>query len=134
MSHRNADQKKKLLILLLEYNHLFDGTLGDWKTDPVDLELKPNAKPYHAKAFPVPQIHEAHLRREVQRLVDIGVLEKINNSDWAAPTFVIPKKNGQPRFVSDFRVLNANLRRKPYPIPSIQDLLQNLAGSRMPRH
>jgi hypothetical protein len=36
---------------------LFDGTLGNWKTDPVELELKDkNEKPYHARPYPVPYI------------------------------------------------------------------------------
>ena len=29
-----------------------------------------------------------------------------NNSEWAAPTYVIPKKNGTVRFIYDFRELN----------------------------
>jgi hypothetical protein len=31
-----------------------DGTLGQWVGDPYEIQLKPGAKPYHAKAFPVP--------------------------------------------------------------------------------
>ena len=47
----------------------------------------------------------------------IGVLKKTNNSQWAAPTFIIPKINGTIRFISDFRELNKTLIRKPSPIP-----------------
>ena len=48
-----ADQQK-LLKLLQKYEHLFDGTVGTWNTDPVDLILKdPTATPYHAKLYPV---------------------------------------------------------------------------------
>jgi hypothetical protein len=36
-------------------------------------------------------------------LESIGVLTKINRSEWAAPTFIIPKKDGRVRFVIDFR-------------------------------
>jgi hypothetical protein len=36
----NADQQETLHKLLRKFAHLFDGTLGNWKTDPVDLELK----------------------------------------------------------------------------------------------
>ena len=127
-SHLSEGEKKALRDLLFRFEHLFDGTLGDWQTDPVNLELKTDAKPYHAKAFPVPHIYEQSLKTEVQRLCDLGVIEKINESEWAAPTFIIPKKNGTPRFVSDFRVLNSHLKRKPFPIPPIQDLLQKLDG------
>ena len=39
-----------------------------------------------------------------------------------------PKKNGIVRFFSDFRKLNKRTKRKPCPIPKIQDLLLKLGG------
>ena len=54
--------------------------------------------------------------------------EKINRSEWAAPTFIIPKKDGTVRFISDFRELNKQIKRQPFPIPKIQDLLLKLEG------
>jgi len=42
------------------------------------------------------------LKAEVERLVKIGVLKKVNHSEWTAPAFVIPKKDGSVRFISDF--------------------------------
>jgi len=30
-----------------EFEDLFDGTLGDWNTEPISFELKRDAKPYH---------------------------------------------------------------------------------------
>ena len=41
---------------------------------------------------------------------------------------MIPKKDGTVRFISDFRELNKHIRRQPYPIPHIQDMLLNLEG------
>ena len=66
------------------------------------------------------------MKAEVERLVKISVLKKVNRSEWAAPTFVIPKKGGSVRFISDFRELNKRMLRKPCPIPNIQDMLLNL--------
>ena len=44
-------------------------------------------------------------------------------------TFVIPKKDGSVRFISNFRdELNKLIRHQPYPIPHIQDLLLKLEG------
>jgi Reverse transcriptase (RNA-dependent DNA polymerase) len=65
---------------------------------------------------------------EVQRFVELGVLKKVNRSEWAAPTFIIPKKDGTVRFISDFWELNKQIKCKPYPIPHIQDMLLNLEG------
>jgi Reverse transcriptase (RNA-dependent DNA polymerase) len=65
---------------------------------------------------------------EVDRLVEIGVLKKVNRSEWAAPSFIIPKKDGTVRFINDFRALNKRIKQKPFPIPNIQDMLLNLEG------
>jgi hypothetical protein len=124
----STDERKNLKSLLFKYDELFDGTLGTWDTTPVEFELKEGAQPYHARAFPIPQIHEGTIRKEVERLIKIKVLRKSNDSPWGAPTFIIPKKNRTVRFISDFRVLNTKLVRKPFPIPKIQDIMQKLGG------
>ena len=129
-SHLSNDEREKLLKLLKQYETLFDGTLGRWRGGEYDIELKENAQPYHARSFPVPKIHEETLKTELQRLCSIGVLKKVNRSEWAAPIFIIPKKNGTVRFINDFRELNKRIKRKPFPIPKIQDLLMKLEGFR----
>ena len=126
--HLSTDEKRKLRGLLEEYADLFDGTLGTWNMDPYEVELRDDATPYHARAFPIPRIHQEALRTEVDRLCESGVLKKVNRSEWAAPTFIIPKKDGSVRFISDFRELNKRIKRKPYPIPKIQDMLLKLEG------
>ena len=45
--------------LLTKYEFLFNVTIGNWKTKPVDIELHPGSKPYHPKPYPVPHSHEA---------------------------------------------------------------------------
>ena len=63
------------------------------------------------------QNYKPTLKKEVNRLIKIGVLKKINNSQSAAPTFIIPKINGTVRFISYLRELNKTIKTKPYPIP-----------------
>ncbi len=126
--HLTAEQREMLRIILKRHGELFDGTLGKWKGEDLDIELLPDAKPYHCRAFPIPKVHQETLKLEVDRLVKLGVLKKVNRSEWAAPTFIIPKKDGTVRFISDFRELNKRIKRKPYPIPKIQDLLIKLEG------
>jgi len=126
--HLTTSERNALLKLLLTYEDLFDGTLGDFKIPPVKLEVKPGAEPCHAWPFPVPMIHEETLKTELKRLCEIGVLRKCSNSPWGSLTFVIPKKNGTVRFVTDFRKVNNRLIRKPFPIPKISDVLYKLEG------
>ena len=42
-SHLNSKEKTILLEVLMEFEDLFDGTLGDWDTEPVSFELKEGA-------------------------------------------------------------------------------------------
>jgi transposase InsO family protein len=121
-------QRDMLKRLLEKHESLFDGTLGHWRGETYDIELKPDAKPYHARAYPIPKAYEQQLRLEVERLEQLGVLKRKNNSEWAAPVFIIPKKDQTIRFLNDFRELNKRIKRKPFPIPKIQDLLLKLEG------
>ena len=126
--HLSEKEQKQLLSLLTKYEDLFDGTLGKWSGEEHQIQLKEGVEPYHAKGFPIPKCHEATLKLEIERLEKLGVIRKVNNSEWAAPTFIIPKKDGTVRFLSDFRELNKRIRRKPFPLPNIQDLLLKLEG------
>jgi transposase InsO family protein len=128
-THLTVEERKKLLKLLQKFEHLFDGTIGTWQTEPVDLELKdPNAKPHHAKPYPVPHSQERKLREEIDRFVQYGILRKINRSEWACPMFTISKPDGSLRSLADLRELNKVIKRKPYPLPKITDMLQKLEG------
>jgi len=130
LRHLNTQEKRLLKETLNSHKNLFQGGLGTLNIKPIHLELIDNAKPYHAKAFPIPQSLEKTTKVEMERLRGIGVFEKTYDSQWAAPTFVQPKKTGDVRILTDFRKLNTQLKRKPFPLPKIADLLQKLSGFR----
>ena len=121
-------ERSMLLDLLKEFEDLFDGTLGQWNTAPVEIELKPDAKPVSARWYPVPHINKETFRKELMRLVEIGVLDPVQESEYGTPVFIIPKKEGTVRFITDFRQVNSQIVRKPYPIPRIADTLQQMEG------
>jgi hypothetical protein len=104
--HLRIDQQKKLLQLLKKYELLFDSSLGDWKTKPVSFQLKEGVSPYHGQAFPVPNIHKDTIKKEVERLCKLGVLERQLErqpaSEWALPSFIIHKKEKTVCFLSGF--------------------------------
>jgi hypothetical protein len=95
---------------------------------PLSLELMYGANPYHARSFPVPQSLEATTKTEMKILTDIDVFKTSSDSEWAAPTFIKAKKTGDVRILKDFRRLNAQIKRKPFPLPKISDLLNKLCG------
>ena len=66
----------------------------------------------------------AVFKQELDHLLDKGVLAPISRSEWAFPTFIIPKKDGRVRWVSDFRKLNHLLKRPRNFLPSIPHIMQ----------
>ena len=125
--HLTKTEQHQLLQLLQKYEKLFDGTLGEWKTSPVHLELKEGATPYYGRPYPVPKSQEQKLKAEIARLIKYKVLRKIHDTEWGMPAFIIPKKDGITiRSIADLRELNKRIKRKPFPIPKIQDLLLKL--------
>ena len=105
-THLSLQDQNILLELLTEYEELFDGTLGDWNSEPVSFELKKGTKPYHGRPFPVPKSCKETTIKELNRLCELGVLEFQPASEWASPSFIIPKKDNTVCFISNFREVN----------------------------
>ena len=57
-SQLNAEERTLLLNLIQYFKDLFDGTLGDWVTEPVNLELNPDSKPFNSRYYPFPRINK----------------------------------------------------------------------------
>jgi hypothetical protein len=64
----------------------------------------------------------------MKMLTDIDVFNRSSNSEWSAPTFIQAKNTGDVRILTDFRRLNAQIKRKPIPLPNISDMLKKLSG------
>ena len=56
--HLTMTKCQDLIKNLQNFEELFDGTLGTWKTSPVDQELKENSKPICLQPYPVSKVHE----------------------------------------------------------------------------
>jgi hypothetical protein len=76
----------------------------------------------------VPKIHKHTIIKEVDRLCKLGVLKRQPASEWALPSFSIPKKDRTVHFLSGFWEVNERLVRKPFPIPKMSMVLQELEG------
>jgi len=132
LSHLTADQQSKLLAVLQRFEDLFAGRLGLWPDGQISIDLDPEIEPFHChRAMRIPHIHLETLKKEVRRLVEIGVLEVVDGATagpWCAPSFIIPKKDGRVRFLTDYRRLNRAIRRKPWPMPHILDMIQDIGA------
>jgi hypothetical protein len=58
--------------------------------------------------------------------VELGVLKWEGDSPRASPSFITPKKDGTVHFIRDF--LELRIVRKPFPLPKISTVLQELEG------
>jgi hypothetical protein len=122
------DEKQVLGKTLKKFPTFFGGGLGMLNIKLVKLELIDGAKPYHARPFPVPHSLEATAKTEMKSLTCIDAFNRSSDSDWSAPTFMQAKKTGNVRILTDFRRLNAQIKRKPSPLPKISDMLRTLSG------
>ena len=67
------------------------------------------------------------LKKEVERLVLLEVLEVTNDPEWGYQSFSQSKlKPNLVRFLSDFSNLNKQLNQKPYPMPKVNEMLLKL--------
>ena len=134
-SHLTAEQQNDLRILFAERKKLFDGTLGKFEGAPMHIELEDNARPVYRRPYPVPHSLRETFRKELNHLVELGVLSPCGESQWALPTFIVPKKplpgetEGRVRWVSDFRELNkVIIKPVNYTLPIITDILRKHHG------
>jgi hypothetical protein len=98
--HLIQKQRDKLSKLLSKFPKLFSGKLGlvYYPHHKLHLDLVENLKPVHKRPFPVAHVHLDVFLKELHHLVELGVLSKCGAStQWAAPTFIIPKKDGRVR-------------------------------------
>jgi hypothetical protein len=129
-THLTDTQRAQLLHLLQQFPKLFDGKLKQYTGRPIHLDIDPKAVPVHASAYPIANLHLPVYKKELYRLVDIGVLVRCGASRWASPLFIIAKKDGTVRWITDFRALNRALIRRKYPLPVIHEILARRSGYR----
>ncbi|OWZ08675.1 Pol Polyprotein [Phytophthora megakarya] len=128
--HLEAALKHSYLKLLEKHHTLYSGRLGRIRLDDYILPVSTDYVPSHAKPYSVPRSQEDAARREIQRLLQLDVLEQIYDSESAAPAFFLQKSSGELRLLVDFRRLNKYLRRSPYFVPKIREILLRLGKAK----
>ena len=108
---------------------LFEG-IGNMKDYEQNIVLNKDATPKYFAPRRVSPIIAEKIRLQLKKLEDEGIIKKSFNSEWASPLVPVLKKNGDIRLCVDFRYLNSYLKRDFYQLPTIEDLLITLSGSK----
>ncbi|XP_073367875.1 uncharacterized protein [Aegilops tauschii subsp. strangulata] len=83
----------------------------------------PNKAPYRVNPEETKEI-----QRQVKHLIDHGHVRE-SLSPCAVPVILVPKRDGSFRMCSDCRPINAITIRYRYPIPRLDDMLDELCGA-----
>ena len=71
------------------------------------------------------------LSDKLDELVKLDIIEKVSGpSSWVSPVVVVPKPSGDIRLCVDMRQANMAVKRERYPIPTIDEVLQDLNQSK----
>lgn len=93
------------------------------------LSVKENTTPVFHRPRPIPFAIRKAVEDELTSLVDAGILEKVDHSEWAAPIVPVPKRDGRFRICGDYKVtINPHLEVDQHPLPKPEELFSALAG------
>lgn len=134
----NTDVNEKIVDETVKYfiQHysVFSKGNGKYTGSNVDIILVGKPTPIFCKARQVPYSLRSKVSAELDRLVDLGILKKVNHSHWASPIVVVEKgfgKNKKIRICGDYKVsVNPVTQTEHYPLPNINDLLAMIGKSK----
>ena len=133
-SNFSRDGKYKLTEILKNNRSVFSSSsfdVGKFTGGKAKLQFRPGEKnPKFVPVRRIPHSQREGLANHLNEMEQKGIIEKCKISTWNSPLFLVKKKDGSYRPVSDFRALNKQLDDVFYPIPYIQDLLDSLFGTK----
>ena len=101
--HLKTKEKNLLEVFLGGFEDLFLGKVGNHKGMDVEFELEEGTKPFYARPYNIPVSLLDSTKEAIQEMIQNGVLKQIHeDTEWAAPTFCVPKKTTGVRVISDF--------------------------------
>ena len=69
INYLKDEHKNSLLELLQKYEDMLNGILGKYTGSDYTIELKEGAETYHAKPFPISQIHKQTFNKKENRFI-----------------------------------------------------------------
>lgn len=101
----DGEKKHELRLVLNSYSDIFTDIPGT--TDIVEHEIVLTSnQPVRSKPYPVPYALQQDIKKEVEIMLRMGIIEPCNSS-YASPVVIVKKPDGSNRFCCDFRKLNS---------------------------
>ena len=124
--------RKDIIELLNKYADVFaedDKPLNKTAAAEFDIDTG-SSPPISQQKYRTPYFLRNELRKIIDKNVKHGLMEECS-SPWAAPTLLVKKPNGSWRLVCDYRKLNTVTTGDAYPLPEINDCVNELSESRI---
>lgn len=114
-----------------EFPELFTG-FGKLKDRKIKLHVDPNVKPVAQPVRRTPFGLREKVEAKIQDLLSKDIIEPVDKpSQWVSPIVIVPKPNDDIRVTVDMRRVNEAVLRERHPIPTIDDILHDMAESRV---
>ena len=127
-----AKAQEQLKGVLAKYKVVFDDVPAGLIKRPglpdFEVELEPGKVPPVGVQYRLSPREKEELTRQLKVALDKGWIEP-SSSPFGAPVLFAPKKNGGLRLVLDYRAVNKITVKNRYPLPRIDDLLDQLNGA-----
>ena len=124
------DENLKVSKLLFKYQKVFateESPLGKF---PSEAEIPTNGEAKWVKQYSIPQMYEEKLDLHIQELIESGAIEPCPNpKGFNTPVLIRPKKNGDTRFIMDFKnSLNKVLSSSadPWQMPAVDPIIARI--------
>ena len=123
-------QQARLVSVLEQFSDVLARDAGDVGNTPV-LEHTIDtgtARPVRQRARRLPPERAHIVGEQLQSMMENDIVEE-SSSPWASPIVLVKKSDNTFRFCVDYRQLNAVTHQDAYPLPRIDETLDNLGGA-----
>jgi hypothetical protein len=115
--------QKTLTDLNGKFPQVFDNDLSSIKGYDCHIHVKDNSVPKFSRAYDVPYAILKEVDKELDELLEQGILKPVSYSEWASPLVTVPKEQGGVRLCADFKTtLNPCLLSDQYPLPVFSNM------------